>query len=99
MASVAGPTSLGPCWLPAPAVVVLANDVFAVTGYPGCAVVAVTAVLARLIAVSPRWSADSSPSVLTARRRAQLSGVAVAALPSSIWSVQALPDEQSFSVA
>jgi hypothetical protein len=39
--------------LPAPAVVVLADDVLAITGHPRCAVVALTAVFARFIAVPP----------------------------------------------
>jgi len=40
-------------WLPAPTIVVLANYVFAVTGHPRCAMVALAAVFARLIAVAP----------------------------------------------
>lgn len=52
----------GSCRLPAPAVIVLADDRFAVTSYPGCPVVVVAAILARLVAgplvadrVAARW--------------------------------------------
>src|SRR5689334_2046405 len=40
-------------WLPAPAVVVLADYAFAITCHPRCAVVALTAEFAGLVAVPP----------------------------------------------
>jgi hypothetical protein len=43
----------GSYWLPAPAVVVLADYAFAITCHPRYAVVAVTAELAGLVAVPP----------------------------------------------
>jgi len=45
--------AVGSDWLPAPTVVVLANYAFAVTGHPRCAVVALAAEFAGLIAVAP----------------------------------------------
>ena len=50
--SISG-TGEGLYWFPAPTVVVLADDVLAITGHPRCAVVALTAVFARFIAVPP----------------------------------------------
>jgi hypothetical protein len=40
-------------WLPAPAVVVLANYALATTGHPRCSVVAITTFFARLVAIAP----------------------------------------------